>query len=459
MSERLLIKNGFIDIDSNIIQSDVLISSGRIEKISPDIVDITADTIEASGKYIIPGVIDPHVFFNDPGYTHREDFLSGSKAAIKGGITTVLDMGSANVPHIKNIDLLNAKNDVLKDRSYCDFMLAASVTADEVEKRQFKDISLVMDSGASGIELYTSTTISGIKHLDNGHLYELFSQLKNSGYIFIVHAEDFYICDYNIRKFKMKNKNYPKAWTEARPEIAEQIAVSSIIALAEEFELRIHFTDISCERSVGLISQAKANGIDVTCSTAPHYMEFCSEDCDRLGNISKLIPPLRDRHNNMSLWQAIVRGDIDMISSSHNPFELRTEKEFDGSNIWNIYAGTPEVEHLLLYMFSEGFLKHRISLNTLNKVLSGNAAVRFGISPQKGALRKGCDADIVIIDPKKRHIVEKNSLSSKAGFSIFEGMVFNCAVENTILKGNVVYDIKKGIIGSPSGNYIKRQYI
>ncbi|MCK9224224.1 MAG: dihydroorotase family protein [Candidatus Muirbacterium halophilum] len=459
MSENLLIKNGFIDFESNIIQTDILISSGKIEKIAPNIVDINAKIIDATDKYLLPGVIDSHVFFNDPGYTHREDFTTGSKAAIKGGVTTVVDMGSANVPYIKNIDLLNAKFDIIKNKSYCDYVLAALVTADEVDKRQFKDISLLMDSGACGIELYTSTTVSGIKHLDNGHLYELFNQFKNSGYIFIIHSEDFFICDYNIRKFKMKNKNFPKAWSEARPEIAEEIAVSTIMRLAKEFDIRIHFNDISCEKSVKIISEAKKNNVDVTCSTALHYLEFCDEDCDRLGNLSKLIPPLRKKHNNIFLWQSIVKGDIDIVSSSHNPFEYRTEKQFEGSNIWNIYAGTPELEHTLLYLFSEGFLKHRISLNNLNRVLSENPAKRFGISPKKGLLRKGSDADIIILNPKKKHVVEKSKLTSKAGFSIFEGMTFNCAIENTILNGKIVYDINKGILGEISGNYIKRQYI
>lgn len=411
-------------------------------------------------NFLIPGVVDSQVYFNDPGYIHREDFSTGTKAAVKGGVTTIIDMPSTNVPALKNVSLLESKLEIVKNKAYCDYAFFGGMTSEEVEKKQFTDVFELMEAGTCGIEVYMNTTVASYKHLDNGHLLHVMQKFSDTGFIIIIHAEDFNICDYNTKIFKLKNKNYPKAWAEARPDIAEEISVNNALIMAKEFNVKLHFVNISCEKAVLSIQKAKENGLDVTCETHPAYLQFNEEDINKFGNISKLTPPLRKKHDNVALWRAINDGTIDMIGSSHCPYEYNTEKEFDGSNIWNVYSGTPEIEYLLLYLFSEGYLKHKISLDKLIEILCKNPAKRFGLYPIKGSIKVGAHADFVIINKNETFTVKKDEMYSKAKYTLFDHSKFNCRIENTFLRGEKVYDINDGISSeNPLGEFIKRRYL
>ncbi len=456
MADRLLLKNAHVFYKNSLRKLDIYCEGGVIIEVATDIKITDAQVLDLSNKYVLPGAIDSHVHFNDPGFIHREDFFTGSKASLKGGITTVIDMPSSNIPQVKNIELLNAKLDIIREKSNCDFSLFGGVTQDEVEKKQLQETIRLYDEGVCGIKLFMSTSNPAFKHLNNGHLLETIKHFSNTGMLLVIHAEDFDICDYNIRVSKLKNRNYPLAWVEARPAKAEINAVQTAITLAKDHNIRLHFVHISTKKALEEIKLAKKHGMDITCETNPYYLEFTQDDIDKFGNLSKITPPLRSREDRISLWQGINSGHIDTLSSNHSPYEYHTEKEFDGANIWNVYSGTPETEFLFPYMFSEGFLKHRIDLIKLVDTLCVNPSKRFGLYPKKGLIQIGSDADFVVIDPEKEMIVKNENMASKSKFTLFDNFTFKGLFEKTFLRGNLVYTSEQGLIKERSGRYIKR---
>ncbi|MGM0607927.1 MAG: dihydroorotase [Candidatus Muiribacteriota bacterium] len=459
MDQALILKNALVPFANNLKKKDILCLNGLISDISDNIEKAGAEIINCKEKILIPGVIDSYVNFSDPGYTHREDFSTGSLSAVAGGVTTVIDSSSSNIPIVKNPELFKAKQDIIENKSYCDYAFFGGITADEVEKKQLGDAVLLGEKGVCGLEVSMNTNVSTFRHLDNGHLMDVMKSLSNTGYLLIIKPEDFNICDYNIKIFKLKNKNYPRAWCEAKPAIAEEIALETALKLALETNNRIHISNISLAKSVEIIKNYKKRGVDVTCDTNPYYLEFCQEDVNRLGNLSKVTPPFRSPVDRISLWSSISHGWVDIVTSSHTPFEYSTEKDFDGANIWNIYAGTPETQFLLPYMFSEGYLKNKISLKNLIKVLCENPAVRYGLYPEKGGFKKGAFADFALINPDEKTYVKKENIKSKSNFSIFENKTFNCSVDYTIMRGKVIFDKKNNKIAEKEGRFFYRQYI
>ncbi|MFA5478428.1 MAG: amidohydrolase family protein [Candidatus Muiribacteriota bacterium] len=458
MANNILLKNALIPYGNNLVLRDILCLDGVIVQISNSINKENIPVLNCNNNILIPGGIDSNVNFCDPGFTHREDFETGTIAAVNGGITTVVDYSSSNVSIIKNIELATGKIQLIEPKAWCDFAIIGGISADEVEKKQLANYNELNQNGICGVEFFTCTNVANFRHLSNGQILDTLKYLSGSGVIFCVHAEDFEICDWNARIFKFKNKNYPKAWCESRPDLAEKISVSNVLAMAAETGARIHFLNISTTKALEIIKQAKASGVDVTCETNPYYLEFTEEDTSRLGNNSKLTPPLRKSGDRINLWKAISDGVVDIISSSHIPYEYHTEKNFEGATIWNIYSGTPETQFLLPYLISEGYLKNRLSLNDIIKTVCKNPARRFGFYPKKGSLTVGSDADFTIINVNEKTNVKTEMLKSKSKFSIFDGYTFNCRVEKVVLRGNIIFSHNaEEIEQTNSGIYIKRQ--
>ncbi|MFW5782764.1 MAG: dihydroorotase, partial [Candidatus Muiribacteriaceae bacterium] len=315
MSERLLLKSGICIVSGILKKRDILCEDGIISEIAENITDTECEVIDCTGRYVMPGAIDSHVYFNDPGYNHREDFYTGTKAALRGGVTTVIDMPSANIPATRNVDLLQSKLAMISKKANCDFALCGGVTADDIEKKQWDDIAQLLRAGVCGLEVYMNTNMPSFNHVDNGQLLELMSRLSDAGYIFLLHAEDFEICDYNIRIARMKNRNYPKAWSEARPPIAEEIAFQTSLAMAHEHNIRLHYINVSSEKAMNVVKRGKQEGLNITCSTTPVYLEMNENDLNTLGNMSKVIPPIRTKKDNTALWMGINSGIVDIICS------------------------------------------------------------------------------------------------------------------------------------------------
>jgi dihydroorotase len=412
----VLIKNGKAFIDGMFVETNLLINKDVISDIGKNIK--TGDKIiDASGKYIFPGLIDVHVHFRDFGQEYKEDWLSGSKAALSGGITTVLDMPNNKTP-ITTVERWNAKRRAVSQKSLVNFGLYMAVTNDNIEEINRSDVKIV--------KLYYGTTTGEIK-VDNT---ELILKKLRKDILIVVHAEDNDVIEMNKQSCDVRNIKYHSLIRDNR---AEYTAVNTLIELAESYNRKIHFTHISSKESMLLIKQAKKNGLKITCDTCPHYLFLDDSLYDKIGNKAKVNPGLKSKQDVELLWKFLRQGVIDIIASDHAPHTLKEKSE----EYEKCPAGFPGIETTLALMLTAVNQK-KITFDQCIRLMTENPAKIYGLK-NKGKIKKRYDADIAIIDLKTEDIIKGNNLYSKAKWSPFDGVKIKDRNIMTIVNGNLIF--------------------
>ncbi len=448
----LLIKDGKIVTQTGIYKANVVIKKGKIAGIVDWDEDVKSEeTIDASGKLVFPGVIDSHVHFNEPGREEWEGFESGSKSAAAGGITTFIDMPLNSKPCTLKKSLLLEKIKIGEEKSITDFALWGGATPDNINNLQ--------ELNDEGVAAYKSflcySGIDEFKNIDDGEFLEIMRIIGKLNNVMGIHAENGSIADYFTKNLKKEGRKDRKAYIESRPKIVETEAVNNLLfmLLNTKIDHNLHFVHISTPESLDLINQAKINGIKVTAETCPHYLTLTDEDFVKIGPIAKCSPPLRSQKEREKLWEYIKKGYVDTIGSDHSPSteELKIKGEDD---IWEAWGGISGIQTMLPIMFSEGHIKRGISLCRLVRMMSYNPSVIFGLFPQKGNIAPGADADLVIFDPEKEWVVDKDMLYYKNKITPFLGIKITGSVEKTIIRGKLVYDNGEIKINPGYGRFI-----
>ncbi len=445
----MIIKNGRVALPGEKVFKVVDI---RIER--EQIVEIGANLsgnkniIDAKGIIVLPGGIDPHVHFDEPGYTYREDFYHGSCAAASGGITTVIDMPCTSIPPVINKVNLQKKLDVIEKKSVIDFGLYGGVSAQSFEEG-FPGYMEELAGSVLGLKTYFTSGMESFKQLNFYQFRRVLQEAKKLGLPVLLHAEDYNYVKTATESLITKG-NQPIHYYKSRPEVAEISAVLTAVELAEEVNAELHIVHIGTAKAGEILKGSKITG-----ETAPHYLQFDVRDFERIGSPLKVTPPVKSSENRDGLWRLLADGVINFVASDHAPCAL---EEKNTGSIWTDYSGIPGSGTLLPYMFSEGFMKGKITLKRLIEVTSENAAKRYGIFHKKGSIELGKDADFVFIDPDKNWVVEGKKFYSKGKVTPFEGMEFKGRVSKTILRGKIIYDSETGImVDGGYGKFLKPQ--
>lgn len=383
----LLIKNCRILIKDRAYTRNILIKNGRIAKISSKEI-FAHSAIDAKNNFVLPGLIDCHVHFREPGLTHKEDFLTGSMAAAKGGITTVLDMPNT-LPPTTTISALEEKRK-LAAKSIVNYGLIFGAANDNLaDIKKAKNIAAV--------KLYMDYTTGDLKIGD----FEAISDVLKASRLTIIHAEDGHIKDVIgiLIKDKIKNK--------------------------------LHFAHVSSAKELNYAKSSKAKN-QVTAEVTPHHLFMSEKDLQSLGAFAEMKPRLKTESDQKALWRGIENGDVDIIATDHAP-HLREEKEKS-----NYPFGVPGVETMLPLLL-DAFNSNRITLPTIIKLCCENPAKIFKIK-NKGFLKEGYDADLVIVDLDKRQAVRNEDLLTKCKWSPFEGKILKGWPVTAIVNGNIVYN-------------------
>ncbi|MGC9315061.1 MAG: dihydroorotase [bacterium] len=401
------------------------------------------------GLIVLPGGIDPHVHFNDPGFTFREDFYSGNCAAAAGGITTVIDMPCTSIPPITNADNLKHKLEVISKESIIDYGLFGGVCAQMFEGDFASEMKSIADD-VLGFKTYFLSGMKSFGHLDHFQFERVLRVAADLQSIVLLHAEDHaYVisaADYHRRK-----GDSPLDYYRSRPEMAEILAIETAVKIAEDIGADLHIVHISSADGARLIPGGRITG-----ETAPHYLAFNCDDFIRIGSPLKVNPPVKFQGNAEVLWQKLADGILDFVASDHAPC---TKDEKNTGSIWTDYSGIPGVGTILPYMFSEGYLKNRLTLSQLTQVTSQSAAKRYGISNRKGSIGIGKDADFAVIDPSSKWLVRGADFLSMGKITPFEGMVFEGQVVKTFLRGKQIYDVENGILTNPgTGKFLRKAH-
>ncbi len=479
MKYDVIVKNALIPMmnGNDAVMTNILIKDEKIVGFLADVEGAEAETIiDAEGNLVLPGCIDSHTHFMDPGFTHRETFLTGTSQAAAGGVTTIIDMPCCSSPRsVRDVDSLNEKLAAVGPQAIVDYAMWGGVTGEDVREGKLHNVKEQADAGVVAFKVYMTPSVPTYNRVTDPEMHEVFKVVAETGLPVGVHAENFAMCDYYVNKLRGQGRTDGPAWSEARLELAEKAAIELGIAFSEETEARYHVVHMSTGIGARLIAQAKRRGLKVTSEVCPHYLVLnAPEAMTEYGAMAKIAPPLRTKQDNAELWEGLANGSVDFVATDHAPYKIQANKDQDevpvekdapGMNIWTAFPGIPGTETMVNILVSEGYNKGRLTLEKLVEVLSKNAAVHYGLFPKKGAMAMGSDADLTIIDLKKEWAIHKDVSFMKNKYTPLHGMKLKGKVVKTVVRGTLVYEeaadeLQGKILVKPGfGKHIKRQSI
>jgi dihydroorotase len=449
----MLIKNGSIVSPASTVRGHLVIDQGKVREVRlrdgglPE-----AETvIDAAGLFVLPGLIDPHVHFRTPGLEYKEDFTTGSAAAVAGGITTVIDMPNV-VPPTATVEALDAKLECARGSSYCDYAIYAVLVEGSIPH-----IEPLAQAGVCGFKIFMGETIGNIPPPSDGEIIDQWRVMAGTGLRCGVHAEDNSILFYLRDKLQKEGRKDPLAFLESRPPVAEAEAIQRAILFAREAGSRLMIYHMSSRQGVEILRRAKADGdVDVRGETGPHYLLFDGRDMVRmgLGSLLRMNPPVRESEHGEALFAALLDGTIDVIGTDHSP-HTREEKCYEDrmGDIWKPLSGWPGVETnvpVMLTVVNEG----RMSLNQYVRVQSENPARCWNLYPRKGNLAPGADGDVTIVDMGREGVIDENALHSKHKLSPWHGWKVKGLPVSTIVRGVMVARDGQPLDGRRIGEFV-----
>jgi allantoinase len=454
MKNELWVKNGYVFTDGGFRYACIKIIDGVIEALYDSdhepLKGKDVNIIDAGGCLVVPGFIDAHVHFNDPGRTDWEGIETGSRAAAIGGTTTIFDMPLNCSPSVTNVKNLHNKIDYLTSKSHIDYALWGGMTGESVNNKAELD---QMCEGIIGWKAFMSDSgIDDFPYVAPEQLKQAMRIAAEQNKILALHAEWQEEINSLTTFYKNQNNiNQRMAFLTSRPISAEEQAVSFALELAAKYGTSIHFVHISSPKVVELIQRAKKSGINVTIETCPHYLIFDEEDFLKAGAILKCAPPLRSREEVEGLWECVSNGWIDTIGSDHSPC-LYSMKDTD--SIWDAWGGIQGVQFTWLAILDEA-LKRKMPLKDIIPLGTTNVADVFGISEKKGRIKPGLDADLSLISLDETTIADRQSIAFRNQYSPYENREFLLKIKKTILRGKVIYDDQTGVSREKYGQYLQ----
>jgi allantoinase len=449
----ILIKNTNIVTCEKVAIGSIAIKDGKIAEILFDNCEVASElTIDGTGKYLFPGLIDAHAHLNEPGFTTREDFSHGTQAAAVGGITTVIDMPMQNEPALYSKDIFISKQAFVSSKAYVDYSFYGALVT-----YNLNNLKELNSCGVVAFKSFFAPVSPDYTPLTTGEIRHALSIIREFDGLASFHCEDYNIITYEQNKAVKEGRLGRKDFLNSRPVIAEIIAVKNIIELSKEQNCRVHICHVSHPAVAEEIKKAKAAGVKITAETCPHYLIFDEDDFIANGAIFKCAPPLRTTEDKENLLAYVCDGTIDMIVSDHSP--CAPEEKSEAMGIFNAWGGISGIQTGLQTMYNYLVVKKGLSPSLIAKIMSANPAKHFGISNQKGSLEVGSDADLVLLDPNKEWEITSDNLKYLNIQSAFIGLKGTGSPILTLLRGKII--AKDGNIteNTSHGHLIKRNIL
>jgi allantoinase len=452
MSADLYLKNALVVTEEEAFHGGVVIEGEQIAAvIRGDLPVSAAQEIDLGGKALLPGTVDGHVHFNEPGREHWEGYKTGCMAAAAGGTTTILEMPLNSTPPTTNRSTLARKRQVVRDQTVIDYAQWGGLVDNNLA-----DLADLNEDGVIGYKAFASASGVDFERLNDDLIFAGLNRMRDLGNLIGLHAENEFVCAYLSRQLKAAGRTDRAAWYESRPPEAELETVLRASYWAKVTGGNLHIVHVSIPDGIRAIARARQEGVHVTAETCPHYLFFDHADFERIGPAAKCAPPIRSRAQVEELWDCVKEGLVDTIGSDHSPCNWE-EKAKGMDDIWKAWGGISGVQTTLTVLLSEGVNKRGLPLPAVARMLSYNPARLFGLYPQKGKIQPGADADLVVADLNKEWTLTADQLFYKNRFSAYTGSTFTARVEQTLVRGKTVYQDGQITAEPGYGRLLRRQ--
>src|SRR6266851_4498966 len=453
---KTLITNGRVITATDDYKADILIEDEKISVIGAKL-EMEADkVIDAAGKLVIPGGIDPHTHMELPfgGTQSSDDFLTGTRAAAHGGTTTIIDFAVQYKGEslLQGIDNWHKK---AEGKTAIDYGFHLITT--ELEDNQIEELHTAMDEGVTSFKMFMA--YPGVFLVDDATIFRAMSAAGERGGLICMHAENGIVINEIIKHALAKGHTAPKYHALTRPTVAEAEGVHRAIAIAEMAESPVYIVHLSCSDALEEVRAARDKGIPAYAETCPQYLFLDYSLYEREGFEGAkwvMTPPLREKWNQDKLWQGLQGNDLQVISTDHCPFCFKEQKELGRDDFTKIPNGGPGVEHRMSLIYNGGVAGGKISLNRFVELTSTSAAKLFGLFPRKGTIAVGSDADIVIFDPNEEMTISAKNHHMNVDYSCYEGMKVKGVTKTVLSRGDVVIEEGKYVAKPGRGQFLKR---
>jgi len=443
--------------------ASILVIDGRIAEIAaPDSAPAEADEeiLDLGGLLVLPGVIDGHVHFDDPGFTHREDFETGTRAASAGGVTCVVDMPCTSLPPVTSAANLQTKLAVIEPKAHVDFMLWGGVSANAMAEPEWReDLAEIVEAGVASIKVYMLSGMDTFRDLSQSQLTEALAEIARQGVPVGVHAEDREMVHELTSRIQAEGRNGPLDYAASRPRAAEISAVAAMSELCRETGARVHIVHLATGAALDIVTAARDEGLPMSAETCPHFLEFTEDDLRRQGALLKTAPVLKGEADRARLWEGLVSGELDYVATDHAAGQWPAEKHT--GSIWTDYGGVPGVELSLPYLYSEGVHRGRITLERLTELTASAPARFFGVERRKGRLEPGFDADFAALADQETWTVRAENLHNLNRYTPLEGYDLTGRVRAAFVRGQPTYRLEDDggeRFGDPGlGQHVRRE--
>ncbi len=439
----LIVRGAQLVTASDQTEADLYVDKGKV--IGLGRLDLSAkEVVDGKGLLLLPGMIDAHVHFMDPGDLTREDYPHGSAAAAVAGVTTVLEHSHGN--RVTNGASLRQKVDYLKDRSVIDFGLGSHFSDKGIE-----EIGEALQEGAAFIKVFTCTT-HGVGAVGNGPLFEAMRRFESEGAVFLVHAEDDSLTAAAEAELRKTGRRDGMVIPEWRNRLAEQVAVTAVAQVARASGAKTVIAHCSHPAIVDTVNYYRLQGARIWAEGCPQYFYLKEDEIKQFKALRKFTPPARAQgpQDFEAMWERLRNGAISYLSSDHAP-STRSQKG-EGS-IWDVHFGLPGIDTTFPVML-DAVCRGVIGLNRLVELYSLMPARVYGLHPKKGALQVGSDADFILVDLKGSRILQDKDILSKAGWTPFAGLEVRGKVVATYLRGKKVAEAGRCVASPGVGKFV-----
>lgn len=443
----ILLHGGTVVTATNSERLDIGVAEGRIVALQAGVKGSAREHIDVEGLHILPGMIDAHVHFNEPGRADWEGFETGSKAFAAGGGTLFFDMPLNAHPPTVDVASFDQKLKAAQANSLVDFAFWGGLVPGNLN-----ELEGLAKRGVIGFKAFMSNSgIEDFESVDDKTLREGMKRAAELGKLVAVHAESEAMTREFTRQKLGEGKVTIRDYLDSRPIEAELDAIERALVMAGETGCALHIVHVSCGAGVALVAAARKLGVDVTCETCPHYLSLTEEDVITLGAVAKCAPPLRAKAAQDSLWEHVKAGKVTTIGSDHSPSPPDMKVN---SNFFKVWGGISGVQHSWPLLVTEGHLKREITLPALSRFVSTNVAERFGLPKSKHGIAIGADADLVLMNLKQEFTVNREELLYRHQQSPYVRRRLQGKVVRTLLRGQTVFKDGK-IFSKPIGEFVK----